>query len=223
MSTKIWRIPIAPFVAVVVLMAYSLPLRAVPAAKSVTNPQDRDCPRGDCPPYGLSGGSLPALLLEIGGALAGVFNATNNSPEPGATKYQSLVLKKDDANTIKVSKNGTDASGKPTRTEWTAKVDASSRTITLTMNGTDVRGEPTRSEWTGKVDGRFYPVTGDPTSDELSFTNDGRTIKFTARKAAKITETGQIVSSANGRSFTMTTNRAATGQPVSSTAVYQMR
>ena len=222
MFTKIWRMPIAPFVAVGVLMVYSLPLRAVTAAKSVTNPQDPDCPRGDCPDLGISGGALAALLLENGGAVAGVLYPTN---KPATTKYQSIAFKKDGANTIKLTMKGTDGGGKPTRTEWTAKVDAMSRTITLTMNGTDVRRKPTRSEWTGKVDGRFYPVTGDPTSDELSFTNsDGRTITFTAKKAGKITETGQIVGSANGRSFTMTTNRVdSTGRQVSSEAVYEMR
>jgi phage baseplate assembly protein gpV len=45
------------------------------ASAGTPNPQDRDCPTGDCPETGLSGGALAALLLAIGGAVAAVFFA----------------------------------------------------------------------------------------------------------------------------------------------------
>jgi phage baseplate assembly protein gpV len=54
-------------------------VKQVAAGNSATagtpNPQDRDCPTGDCPDTGLSGGALAALLLAIGGAVAAVFFA----------------------------------------------------------------------------------------------------------------------------------------------------
>ncbi|MFN2530479.1 MAG: FecR domain-containing protein [Pyrinomonadaceae bacterium] len=43
-------------------------------------PADKDCPSGDCPDTGLSGGALAALLLAAGGAVAAViFAATHNN------------------------------------------------------------------------------------------------------------------------------------------------
>lgn len=54
-------------------------VKQVAAGSSATagtpSPQDRDCPTGDCPDTGLSGGALAALLLAIGGAVAAVFFA----------------------------------------------------------------------------------------------------------------------------------------------------
>lgn len=54
-------------------------VKQVAAGSSATagtpNPQDRDCPTGDCPDLGLSGGALAVLLLAIGGAVAGVLYA----------------------------------------------------------------------------------------------------------------------------------------------------
>src|SRR2546421_627391 len=40
--------------------------------------------------------------------------------------------------------------------------------VKLTINGTDGQGSPTRNERTGKFDGKDYPVTGDPNSDTRS-------------------------------------------------------
>lgn len=54
-------------------------VKQVAAGSSATagtpTPQDKDCPTGDCPDTGLSGGALAALLLAIGGAVAAVFFA----------------------------------------------------------------------------------------------------------------------------------------------------
>src|SRR5262245_39558834 len=53
----------------------------------------------------------------------------------------------------------------------------------ITVEGTDPAGKAVRHEWTGKMDGKFYPVTGDPTSDTRSYKQvSARTLTFTARQ-----------------------------------------
>ena len=50
------------------------------ATAGTPSPQ-ADCPRGDCPDYGLSGGALAALLLAIGGAVAAVILAATHDDD----------------------------------------------------------------------------------------------------------------------------------------------
>ena len=79
--------------------------------------------------------------------------------------------------------------------------------VKVTVDGTDSAGKATHSEWTGKFDGKYYPVTGDPTSDMRSYRKIGaRTLALTGKKDGKVTLTGRIVVSANGRSRTVTTS-----------------
>jgi hypothetical protein len=94
--------------------------------------------------------------------------------------------------------------------------------VKVTIDGTDSDGKPTHNEWTGKYDGKDYPVTGDPNSDARSLKKiDDRTLAFTVKKGGKVTITGRIVVSADGKSRTVTTSGTdATGKKVSSTAVY---
>jgi hypothetical protein len=71
-------------------------------------------------------------------------------------------------------------------------------------------------------DGKFYAVTGDATSDMRSYkTINSHTLALTAKKGDKVTLTGRIVVSANGRTRTVTTSATdSKGKKVSSTAVY---
>ncbi len=94
--------------------------------------------------------------------------------------------------------------------------------IKATLDGTDGAGKPTHNDWTGKFDGKDYPVTGDPTSDARSYkkVND-HTLDVTVKKDGKVTITGQIVISADGKSRTLTTNsNDAAGKKIKSVAVY---
>ena len=225
MISRIWSVAIAVSLAVSVFIAYSVPVRALPGPKSNNKfSASTTIAPGDDDDDGLSGGALAVLLLAIGGAVAGVLYA-QSSPSQGSSKYPPLAFQKAADSTIKVTMEDNNGEGNPTHIEWTARVDERSRTIKVTKNKTDRGGKPTHSEWTGKVDGKFYPVTGDPKSEELSYTNiDARTLGFTARKAGRITLTGQIVASANGRSFTMTMNGiSSTRRRVNSRAVYDLR
>ena len=104
----------------------------------------------------------------------------------------------------------------------TVVYQAAGDNVKVTVDGTDSDGKPVHSEWTGKFDGQDYPVNGDPSSDARSYkkVND-RTLDFTAKKAGKVTTTGRIVVSPDGKSRTVTASGTdPKGNKVSSTAVY---
>jgi len=92
----------------------------------------------------------------------------------------------------------------------------------VTVDGTDSAGNATHSEWTGKFDGKDYPVKGDPTSDSRAYKRVGiEELDFTAKKGTKVTTTGRIVVSGDGKSRTVTsTAKNAQGKKIKSTAVY---
>ena len=61
----------------------------------------------------------------------------------------------------------------------TVVYEAAGDKVKVTIDGTDKDGKPTRNEWTGKFDGKDYPVTGDPNSDARSITKiDDHTLGF---------------------------------------------
>jgi hypothetical protein len=91
--------------------------------------------------------------------------------------------------------------------------------VKVTVDGVDSAGNPTHNEWTGKFDGEFYAVTGDPASDMRSYRRiNNHTMALTGKKDGKVSLTGRIVVTANGRTRTVTTT--ATGSKVSNRAVY---
>src|ERR1700727_900554 len=94
--------------------------------------------------------------------------------------------------------------------------------IKATVDGVDGQGKPTHSEWTGKFDGKDYPVTGDPTSDRRAIKQiDDRNLELTVKKDGKVTMSGRIVISADGKSRTLTMSGTdAAGKKVKSTSVY---
>jgi hypothetical protein len=94
--------------------------------------------------------------------------------------------------------------------------------VKATLDGTDGAGKPTHNEWTGKFDGKDYPVTGDPVSDSRSYKKvDDHTLDVTVKKDGKITITGRIVISADGKNRTLTTSSTdAAGKKIKSIAEY---
>ncbi len=94
--------------------------------------------------------------------------------------------------------------------------------VKVTVDGTDSDGKPTHNEWTGKFDGKDYPVTGDPSSDARSYKKiDDHTLELAVKKGGKVTTSGRVVLSADGKTRTVTTSGTdAKGNKVSSTAVY---
>jgi len=104
----------------------------------------------------------------------------------------------------------------------TVVYEATGDNVKITVDGTDKDGNATHNEWTGKFDGKDYPVTGDPTSDMRSYKKIGdRVLKLTVKKDGKVTVTGRIVVSADGKSRIVTTGEAsAEGKSSKNRAVY---
>ena len=104
----------------------------------------------------------------------------------------------------------------------TVVYEAAGDSVKVTVDGVDGSGNATHNEWTGKFNGRFYPVTGDATSDMRSYRKvNSRTLALTAKNGGKITLTGRIVVSANGRTRTVTTTGTnSKGKRVTTRAVY---
>jgi hypothetical protein len=100
--------------------------------------------------------------------------------------------------------------------------EAAGDDVKITVDGTDAAGKPTHNEWTGRFDGKDYPVVGDPQSDTRSYTIvDANTLDMTIKKDGKVTITGRIAVSADGRMRTVTLNGTDDkGQKVTSTVVY---
>jgi len=104
----------------------------------------------------------------------------------------------------------------------TVVYEAAGDSVKVTVDGTDRNGQPAHNEWTGKFDGKDYPVTGDPESDARSYkqVND-HTLELTVKRGGKVTLTGRIVVSADGKTRTVTTSATdAQGKTVKGTAVY---
>ena len=78
------------------------------------------------------------------------------------------------------------------------------------------------NEWVGKFDGKDYPVTGDPSSDTRSLKQiDAHTLALTVKKGGKVTMSGPVVLSADGKSRTLTLKGTdAAGKKVTSVSVY---
>src|ERR1051326_4959467 len=92
----------------------------------------------------------------------------------------------------------------------------------VTVDGVDENGNAVHHEWTGKFDGKDYPVTGDAGSDTRSYRMINKnTLELTAKKGGKVTLTGRVVVSSDGKTRTVTTNSTnAQGKKVTNVVVY---
>jgi len=104
----------------------------------------------------------------------------------------------------------------------TVSYEAVGDSTKVTVDGVDGAGTAIHSEWTGKFDGKLYAVSGDPTSDMRSYRRiNNHTLTFTGKKDNKVTVTGRITVTANGRTRTVTTTSTdANGKRVTNRAVY---
>jgi len=104
----------------------------------------------------------------------------------------------------------------------TVTYEVSGDNITVTVDGMDSAGKPVHNVWTGKFDGKAYPVTGGSAGSTRSYRKIGmRTLVFTEKSGGKITTSGRIVVSADGKSRTVTSTATdASGKKNHSTAVY---
>ena len=104
----------------------------------------------------------------------------------------------------------------------TVVYEAAGADTKVIVDGTDSTGAATHNEWTGKFDGKDYPVTGDPTSDTRAYRRVGAsTLAMTIKKGGKVTVTGRIVLTANGKGRTVTTTGTdAQGKKFKTMTVY---
>ncbi len=104
----------------------------------------------------------------------------------------------------------------------TVVIAAAGDKVKVTVDGVDGAGKPAHNEWTGNFDGKDYAVTGDPSSDMRAYKKvDDRTQELTVKKGGKVTITGQVVVSADGKTRTVTaTGTDSMGMKVTNTSVY---
>jgi hypothetical protein len=104
----------------------------------------------------------------------------------------------------------------------TVVYEAAGDSMKATVDGTDAAGKPTHNEWTGKFDGKDYAVTGDPNSDMRSIKKiDDHTWELTVKKGGKVTASGRIAVSADGKTRTVTLSGTdPTGKKFKNVSVY---
>ena len=112
--------------------------------------------------------------------------------------------------------------GKGASKNNTVVIEAAGDNIKVTVDGTDGSGNPAHNEWTGKFNGRYYAVTGNPTSDKRSYRPiNSHTQALAEKKSGKVVVTGRIMVSRDGKTRTVTTTaKNASGKWITNTAVY---
>ena len=104
----------------------------------------------------------------------------------------------------------------------TVKNEAAADGVKQTADLVDSAGKTIHSEYTAKYDGKDYEVKGDPNRDTVSLKKvDDYTFEFANKKGGKVTTTGKVVYSKDGKTRTITqsgTNPA--GQKVNNTTVF---
>ena len=94
--------------------------------------------------------------------------------------------------------------------------------LVVTVDGVSADGKPVHHVWTGKLDGKDCPVSGDPTGDTRAYKRiDDNTLEFVGKKGGKVTVTGRVTHSADGKTRTVTTTMTdAKGKKIQSTGIY---
>jgi len=104
----------------------------------------------------------------------------------------------------------------------TSSYTAEGDQIKAVGDGVDPSGNPMHAEWVGKFDGKDYPVTGTSVTDSRSYKQVNPTTLFlTNKKDGKVVSTARIVTSADGKTRTVTINQTdSAGKKLTATAVY---
>ena len=149
---------------------------------------------------------LKVIVLTLAVFFAGVVVCSADNPQMGTWKLNEAKSKF----SAGATKNNT------------VVYEAAGDMVKATVDGTDSTGAATHNEWTGKFNGKYYAVTGDPTSDQRAYRKiSSRVLALTAKKAGKVTLTGRITVSRDGKHRTVTTTgKNSKGKWVTNTAVY---
>ena len=146
------------------------------------------------------------LLLTAALCFAGTALSSAQSPQMGTWKLDE-AKSKIPAGTVKNS---------------TVIYAADGDNVKVTTDGIGGDGKPMHTEWTGKFDGKDYPLTGDHTLDSRSYkTINERTLEITNKKSGKVTSSGKIEVSKDGKTRTLhLTGTDSSGKKVSGVSMY---
>ncbi|MEO5722656.1 MAG: hypothetical protein ABIR71_14490 [Chthoniobacterales bacterium] len=114
------------------------------------------------------------------------------------------------------------ATGKNTTVVYSA---AAKEMTKVTVEGVDKDGKPTKGTWVGKFDGKAYPVKGNLAYDSVMYKMvNERTNDISTMKDGKVAWTGKIEVAKDGKSRVVTVNGTdADGKKFKSTAVYDKK
>jgi hypothetical protein len=102
-----------------------------------------------------------------------------------------------------------------------AKVDADDNGVKLSEEITDDKGQPLHISFETKFDGKDYPITGDPSSDSVSYQRvSANKLRSTSKKAGKITTKATIVVSADGKVTTVHFTDYSQAKPFKGVGIY---
>ena len=102
-----------------------------------------------------------------------------------------------------------------------AVVDADENGLKLNEDIITDKGESLKISWEAKFDGKDYPVTGDPSSDSVSYQRvNANTLKGKAKKAGKVVVDATIVVSKDGKITTVNYTDYSQAKPAKGTGVY---
>ncbi len=120
--------------------------------------------------------------------------------------------------------------GPPPKNATTAKYTAVDNGLKRVSDGVNATGQKTHTESTAKFDGKDYPsnatLDGKPSPNSADMVSvkkvDDYTIEFTYKLKGKVTTSGKVVVSKDGKTETVTqTGTNAQGQAVSNTVVFE--
>ena len=104
----------------------------------------------------------------------------------------------------------------------TVTINSDADNIKLSSDGIDATGNPTHVEYTAKYDGKDYPITGMPNVDTVALERpDANTIRSTMKKGDLVVMTVTSVISKDGKTRTSTfKGKNAAGVDVNNVVVY---
>jgi hypothetical protein len=104
----------------------------------------------------------------------------------------------------------------------TVNINSDADSIKLTSDGIDASGNPTHVEYTAKFDGKDYPITGVPNADTVALERlDASTIRSTLKKGDQVVMIVTSVIAKDGTTRTSTfKGKNAEGQDINNVVVY---
>jgi hypothetical protein len=110
----------------------------------------------------------------------------------------------------------------PAPKSTTVSINSDADNIKLTSDGIDASGNPIHMEYTAKFDGKDYPITGAPNADTIALERpDASTIRSTVKKGGQVVMTVTSVISKDGTMRTSTfKGKDAEGKDINNVVVY---